>query len=104
MKSKKQRQIIAGILRVHAPPCQTSISLPLLHPTPMEESAQPSLWNLVSPRHEKKKKVRKYWDVPPPGFEHITPMQYKAMQGRPFPPVGFVGVTIVCVWREGVRG
>lgn len=35
-----------------------------------------------SPRHEKKKKVRKYWDVPPPGFEHITPMQYKAMQGR----------------------
>ncbi|XP_070583665.1 splicing factor U2AF 65 kDa subunit [Erythrolamprus reginae] len=33
-----------------------------------------------SPRHEKKKKVRKYWDVPPPGFEHITPMQYKAMQ------------------------
>ncbi|KAL1764792.1 splicing factor U2AF 65 kDa subunit isoform X1 [Sigmodon hispidus] len=33
-----------------------------------------------SPRHEKKKKVRKYWDVPPPGFEHITSMQYKAMQ------------------------
>lgn len=23
-----------------------------------------------------------YWDVPPPGFEHITPMQYKAMQGN----------------------
>ncbi|XP_037928663.1 splicing factor U2AF 50 kDa subunit-like [Teleopsis dalmanni] len=21
-----------------------------------------------------------YWDVPPPGFEHITPQQYKAMQ------------------------
>ena len=21
-----------------------------------------------------------YWDVPPPGFEHITPMQYKSMQ------------------------
>nr|XP_021403604.1 splicing factor U2AF 65 kDa subunit [Lonchura striata domestica] len=35
-----------------------------------------------SPRHEKKKKIRKYWDVPPPGFEHITPMQYKAMQVR----------------------
>lgn len=28
----------------------------------------------------KKKKPYKYWDVPPPGFEHITPMQYKAMQ------------------------
>lgn len=34
-----------------------------------------------SPHREKKKKVKKYWDVPPPGFEHITPMQYKAMQG-----------------------
>lgn len=36
-----------------------------------------------SPHREKKKaKVKKYWDVPPPGFEHITPMQYKAMQGE----------------------
>lgn len=35
-----------------------------------------------SPHREKKKaKVKKYWDVPPIGFEHITPMQYKAMQG-----------------------
>ncbi|XP_030639340.1 U2 small nuclear RNA auxiliary factor 2a isoform X2 [Chanos chanos] len=33
-----------------------------------------------SPHREKKKKQKKYWDVPPPGFEHITPMQYKAMQ------------------------
>ncbi|XP_041362449.1 splicing factor U2AF 50 kDa subunit-like [Gigantopelta aegis] len=29
----------------------------------------------------RKKKPYKYWDIPPPGFEHITPMQYKAMQG-----------------------
>ncbi|XP_007258307.1 U2 small nuclear RNA auxiliary factor 2b isoform X2 [Astyanax mexicanus] len=36
-----------------------------------------------SAHREKKKKVKKYWDVPPPGFEHITPMQYKAMQGSP---------------------
>ncbi|XP_071947763.1 splicing factor U2AF 50 kDa subunit-like [Antedon mediterranea] len=28
----------------------------------------------------KPKKVHKYWDVAPPGFEHITPLQYKAMQ------------------------
>ncbi|KAI0983298.1 hypothetical protein GJ496_006364 [Pomphorhynchus laevis] len=28
----------------------------------------------------KKKRKNKYWDVPPPGFEHITPMQYKNMQ------------------------
>uniref|UniRef100_A0A3P8WX41 Splicing factor U2AF subunit n=1 Tax=Cynoglossus semilaevis TaxID=244447 RepID=A0A3P8WX41_CYNSE len=33
-----------------------------------------------SPRHVKKKRTLKYWDIPPQGFEHITPMQYKAMQ------------------------
>ncbi|KAJ8389106.1 hypothetical protein AAFF_G00123120 [Aldrovandia affinis] len=33
-----------------------------------------------SPRRMKKKRACKYWDVPPPGFDHITPMQYKAMQ------------------------
>jgi splicing factor U2AF subunit len=27
-------------------------------------------------------KKYKYWDVPPVGFEHITPVQYKAMQGN----------------------
>lgn len=43
--------------------------------------------NSRSPHREKKKKVKKYWDVPPPGFEHITPMQYKAMQGTHPPPV-----------------
>jgi len=30
-------------------------------------------------RRQRRKKSL-YWDVPPPGFEHITPMQYKAMQ------------------------
>uniref|UniRef100_G1RI15 Splicing factor U2AF subunit n=1 Tax=Nomascus leucogenys TaxID=61853 RepID=G1RI15_NOMLE len=61
--------------------------------TPLSLPFPPNLWQTLtrgakeehgglirSPRHEKKKKVRKYWDVPPPGFEHITPMQYKAMQ------------------------
>jgi len=33
-----------------------------------------------SVKKPRKKKPYKYWDVPPPGFEHITPMQYKAMQ------------------------
>merc|ERR1711997_1311031 len=28
----------------------------------------------------RRRKPSMYWDVPPPGFEHITPMQYKAMQ------------------------
>ncbi|XP_002130386.2 splicing factor U2AF 50 kDa subunit [Ciona intestinalis] len=32
-------------------------------------------------RPEKKpKKAYKYWDVPPVGYEHVTPLQYKAMQ------------------------
>lgn len=37
-----------------------------------------------SPKDKKTIRRRKpslYWDVPPPGFEHITPLQYKAMQG-----------------------
>jgi hypothetical protein len=29
----------------------------------------------------RRRKPSLYWDVPPPGFEHITPLQYKAMQG-----------------------
>lgn len=32
---------------------------------------------------EKKSRRRKpsmYWDVPPPGYEHVTPLQFKAMQ------------------------
>ncbi|XP_032825862.1 splicing factor U2AF 65 kDa subunit-like isoform X2 [Petromyzon marinus] len=33
-----------------------------------------------SPKKCRKKKAYKYWDVPAPGFEHITPLQYKAMQ------------------------
>uniref|UniRef100_A0A8C6E7A5 Splicing factor U2AF subunit n=1 Tax=Moschus moschiferus TaxID=68415 RepID=A0A8C6E7A5_MOSMO len=48
---------------------------------PLTRGAKEERGGLIrSPRHEKKKKVRKYWDLPPPGFEHITPMQYKAMQ------------------------
>lgn len=30
----------------------------------------------------KKKMKYKYWDVPPMGYEHITPHQFKAMQGK----------------------
>ncbi|XP_075158400.1 splicing factor U2AF 50 kDa subunit-like [Haematobia irritans] len=33
-----------------------------------------------SSRKTYRRKPSLYWDVPPPGFEHITPMQYKAMQ------------------------
>lgn len=78
---------------------------------PLTRGAKEEHGGLIrSPRHEKKKKVRKYWDVPPPGFEHITPMQYKAMQGRPLagllPEREGAGAGIlrqsfpcVCAWR-----
>jgi len=31
-------------------------------------------------RKSRRRKPSMYWDVPPPGFEHITPMQFKSMQ------------------------
>jgi hypothetical protein len=34
----------------------------------------------ASGKKSRRRKPSLYWDVPPPGFEHITPMQYKAMQ------------------------
>lgn len=33
-------------------------------------------------KEPKKKMKYKYWDVPPIGYEHITPVQYKTMQGK----------------------
>jgi len=39
----------------------------------------------------KRRKPSLYWDVPPPGYEHITPMQYKSMQAAgqlPATPTG----------------
>ncbi|CAL1544686.1 unnamed protein product [Lymnaea stagnalis] len=33
-----------------------------------------------SPKKTRKKRPYKYWDIPPPGYEHISPAQYKAMQ------------------------
>ncbi|KAL5244381.1 hypothetical protein ACI65C_011791 [Semiaphis heraclei] len=34
-----------------------------------------------SPKNKsRRRKASLYWDVPPPGFEHIAPLQYKAMQ------------------------
>ncbi|XP_015364853.1 PREDICTED: splicing factor U2AF 50 kDa subunit-like [Diuraphis noxia] len=34
-----------------------------------------------SPKNKsRRRKDSLYWDVPPPGFEHIAPLQYKAMQ------------------------
>ncbi|XP_071230218.1 splicing factor U2AF 65 kDa subunit-like isoform X2 [Salvelinus alpinus] len=45
-----------------------------------KQSQETVVSRLPALHREKKKKVRKYWDVPAPGFEHITPLQYKAMQ------------------------
>ncbi|XP_063223606.1 splicing factor U2AF 50 kDa subunit isoform X2 [Bacillus rossius redtenbacheri] len=47
-------------------------------------------------RKEKRSRRRKpslYWDVPPPGFEHITPLQYKAMQAAGQIPANIVADT-----------
>ncbi|EHB13442.1 Splicing factor U2AF 65 kDa subunit [Heterocephalus glaber] len=72
---------------------------------PLTRGAKEEHGGLIrSPRHEKKKKVRKYWDVPPPGFEHITPMQYKAMQA-PGPSGGRAQRSgsyqvVSCCWAE----
>jgi hypothetical protein len=33
---------------------------------------------------EKPKKKYKYWDVPPDGYEHLSPKEYKELQGRFF--------------------
>nr|CAD7393696.1 unnamed protein product [Timema cristinae] len=47
-------------------------------------------------RKDKRSRRRKpslYWDVPPPGFEHITPLQYKAMQAAGQIPANIVADT-----------
>jgi len=36
----------------------------------------------TSPKRIFKKKPYKYWDVAAAGFEHLTALQYKAMQGE----------------------
>ena len=41
---------------------------------------------LISQNYKPSRKPSLYWDVPPPGFEHITPMQYKSMQVKYTPP------------------
>lgn len=49
-----------------------------------------------SPTNAKRSRRRKpslYWDVPPPGFEHITPLQYKAMQAAGQIPANIVADT-----------
>ena len=35
----------------------------------------------------------RYWDIPPQGFEHLTPGQYKAMQAAGQLPTRVLGLT-----------
>jgi splicing factor U2AF subunit len=42
-------------------------------------------------KRSKRKKVSIYWDIPPTGFEHVTPMQYKAMQAAGQIPATLLG-------------
>ncbi|RLU17683.1 hypothetical protein DMN91_009919 [Ooceraea biroi] len=44
-------------------------------------------------RSSRRRKPSLYWDVPPPGFEHITPLQYKAMQAAGQIPANIVADT-----------
>ncbi|KAK9508818.1 hypothetical protein O3M35_006282 [Rhynocoris fuscipes] len=48
-----------------------------------------------SPKKSKGRRRRPslYWDVPPPGFEHISPLQYKAMQAAGQIPANIVADT-----------
>lgn len=43
--------------------------------------------------HSRRRKPSLYWDVPPPGFEHIAPIQYKAMQAAGQIPANIVADT-----------
>ncbi|KAH3861347.1 splicing factor U2AF 50 kDa subunit-like isoform X2 [Dreissena polymorpha] len=52
-------------------------------------------------KSHRKKKAYKYWDVPPTGFEHMTPMQYKALQAAgqipqaiPMPTTNITNTTV----------
>ncbi|XP_054616262.1 splicing factor U2AF 65 kDa subunit-like [Dunckerocampus dactyliophorus] len=56
-----------------------------------------------SPRRTRKKKTCKYWDVPPAGFEHITPLQYKAMQAAgQIPSIALLATSSVVAVVAGV--
>ena len=44
-------------------------------------------------KKSRRRKPSLYWDVPPPGFEHITPIQYKAMQAAGQVPATLVPET-----------
>ncbi|CAH0397821.1 unnamed protein product [Chilo suppressalis] len=44
-------------------------------------------------KRSRRRKPSLYWDVPPPGFEHITPLQYKAMQAAGQIPANIVADT-----------
>ncbi|KAG5898517.1 hypothetical protein JTB14_038470 [Gonioctena quinquepunctata] len=49
--------------------------------------------NNSSSAYSRRRKPSLYWDVPPPGFEHITPLQYKAMQAAGQIPANIVADT-----------
>lgn len=49
----------------------------------------------ASGKRSRRRKPSLYWDVPPPGFEHITPMQYKAMQAA--------GQVMICVNNSDIE-
>ena len=63
------------------------------------------------PKRSRRTKISLYWDVPPPGFEHVQPLQYKAMQAsgevpassNPDTPQAAVAVVGSTVTRQARR-
>ncbi|XP_014664494.1 PREDICTED: splicing factor U2AF 50 kDa subunit-like isoform X2 [Priapulus caudatus] len=43
------------------------------------DRSPPATLSSSGPRKSRRRKPTMYWDIPPPGFAHITPLQYKAM-------------------------
>ncbi|XP_063534172.1 splicing factor U2AF 50 kDa subunit [Cydia strobilella] len=60
-----------------------------------EREKRPARSKSKSPtsKRSRRRKPSLYWDVPPPGFEHITPLQYKAMQAAGQIPANIVADT-----------
>jgi len=58
-----------------------------------EKSGKDELSNARGGGKSRRRKVSLFWDVAPPGFEHVTPLQYKAMQASGQVPPSLIAET-----------
>ena len=56
------------------------------------QQPQPPQGGDRSPERSSKKRKYKFWDVPPSGYEHMTPKEYKELQGG-----------LICCWYRVSR-